>query len=86
MKDFFFKASSCLSIELTLENETKTAPLNDQMNILITHLCDDEDTRQVRLSIQNRYEQLMSTVDNKIQTILFEHQSNSFLQTSRMTK
>jgi hypothetical protein len=46
------------------------------MNILITHLCDDEDTRQVRLSIQNRYEQLMSIVDNKIQAILLEHQSN----------
>lgn len=45
------------------------------MNILITHLCDDEDTRQVRLSIKNRYDQLMSTVDNKIQTILLEHQS-----------
>jgi hypothetical protein len=48
------------------------------MNILISHLCDDEDTRQVRLSIQNRYEQLMSTVDNKIQAILLEHQSNCF--------
>jgi len=45
------------------------------MNILISHLCDDEDTRQVRLSIQNRYEQLMSTVDNKIQAILLEHQT-----------
>jgi len=73
---FFVKASSCLSIELTTQNETKTTLLNDQMNILISHLCDDEDTRQVRLSIQNRYEQLMSTVDNKIQTILLEHQSN----------
>jgi hypothetical protein len=46
------------------------------MNILITHLCDDDDTRQIRLSIQNRYEQLMSTLDNKIQIILLEHQSN----------
>jgi len=46
------------------------------MNILISHLSDDEDTRQIRLSIQNRYEQLMSTVDNKIQAILLEHQSN----------
>ncbi len=45
------------------------------MNVLISHLCDDEDTRQIRLSIQNRYEQLMSIVDNKIQTILLEHQS-----------
>jgi len=45
------------------------------MNILISHLSDDEDTRQIRLSIQNRYEQLMSTVDNKIQAILLEHQS-----------
>jgi len=67
--------SSCLSIELTTKNETKTSLLNDQMNILISHLCDDEDTRQVRLSIQNRYEQLMSTVDNKIQAILLEHQT-----------
>jgi hypothetical protein len=48
------------------------------MNILISHLCDDEDTREVRLSIQNRYEQLLSTVDNKIQAILLEHQSKFF--------
>jgi hypothetical protein len=52
------------------------------MNILITHLCDDEDTRQIRLSIQNRYEQLMSIVDNKIQTILLEHQSKFFNQSN----
>jgi hypothetical protein len=48
------------------------------MNILISHLCDDEDTREVRLSIQNRYENLLSTVDNKIQSILVEHQSKFF--------
>jgi membrane-anchored protein YejM (alkaline phosphatase superfamily) len=67
--------SSCLCIELTTKNETQTILLNDQMNILITHLCDDEDTQQVRSSIQNRYEQLMSIVDSKIQTILLEHQT-----------
>jgi hypothetical protein len=53
------------------------------MNILITHLCDDEDTRQIRLSIQNRYEHLMSIVDNKIQTILLEHQSKRINQRRR---
>jgi hypothetical protein len=47
------------------------------MNILISHLCDDDDTRKIRLSIQNRYEQLMSIVDNKIQAILLEHQSKT---------
>ncbi|CAF1188138.1 unnamed protein product [Rotaria sordida] len=67
--------SSCLSIELTTKNETKINSFNDQMNILISHLSDDDDTRQVRLLIQNRYEQLMSIVDNKIQTILLEHQT-----------
>ncbi|CAF1312835.1 unnamed protein product [Adineta steineri] len=67
--------SSCLCIELTTKTPPKNHSLNDQMNILITHLCDDEDTRQIRLSIQNRYEQLMSIVDNKIQTILLEHQT-----------
>ncbi len=75
---FFSKDSSSLCIELTTKNEPKTSSFNDQINILISHLCDDEDTRQVRLSIQNRYEQLMSTVDNKIQAILLEHQSNCF--------
>lgn len=70
--------SSCLSIELT-KPERKSSVLTDQMNILISHLCDDDDTRQVRLSIQNRYEQLMSNVDNKIQTILLEHQCNYLL-------
>ncbi len=77
-KIFFFKVSSCLCIELTTQNQPKTHSLNDQMNILITHLCDDEDTQQVRSSIQNRYEQLMSIVDSKIQTILLEHQSKFF--------
>jgi len=75
---FFSKVSSCLCIELTTQNQPKIHSLNDQMNILITHLCDDEDTRQVRSSIQNRYEQLMSIVDSKIQTILMEHQSKFF--------
>ncbi|CAF4394421.1 unnamed protein product, partial [Rotaria sp. Silwood2] len=67
--------SSCLSIELTPKNDIKTNSFSDQMNILIFHLSDDDDTRQVRLLIQNRYEQLMSNVDNKIQTILHEHQT-----------
>ncbi len=56
------------------------------MNLLITHLCDDEETRQVRLSIQNRYEQLMSIVDNKIQAILQEHQSNYAFRFRRMNE
>ncbi|CAF1257588.1 unnamed protein product [Rotaria sp. Silwood1] len=67
--------SSCLSIELITKSEIKTNLFNDQMNILISHLSDDDDTRKIRLLIQNRYEQLMSTVDNKIQTILLEHQT-----------
>lgn len=73
---YFFKASSCLSVELSTKHEIRTPSFNDQMNILISHLSDDEDTRQVRLLIKNRYEQLMSIVDNKIKTILLEHQSN----------
>ncbi|CAF0918975.1 unnamed protein product [Adineta ricciae] len=68
-------SSSCLFIELKTKSEPKLKPLSDQMDILITHLCDDHQTRQARLTIQSRYEQLMSTVDNKIQTILREHQS-----------
>jgi hypothetical protein len=73
---FVCKASSCLCIELPRKIDAQPRLFNDQMNILISHLSDDEDTRQIRLSIQNRYEQLMSTVDNKIQAILLEHQSN----------
>jgi hypothetical protein len=75
---FICKASSCLCIDLPRETEEKPRIFNDQMNILISHLCDDDDTRKIRLSIQNRYEQLMSTVDNKIQAILLEHQSKIF--------
>ena len=73
------EVSTCLCIELSLETEVKTNLFADQMNIFICHLCDDEETRQIRLSIQNRYEQLMSIVDNKIQDILREHQSKFFL-------
>ena len=45
------------------------------MNLLICHLSDDDETRQIRLTIQNRYEQFLSTVEKEIQTILHEHQS-----------
>lgn len=69
--------SSCLSLELTCENEKQSCSLNDQMNLLICHLSDDDQTRQIRLSIQNRYEQFLSTVEKQIQTILQEHQSKS---------
>ncbi|CAF1225896.1 unnamed protein product [Rotaria magnacalcarata] len=68
-------SSCCLSIELIGTSPIKTNKLNDQMNIFICHLSDDEQTRQIRLLIQNRYEHLMSLVDNKIQNILIEHQN-----------
>ena len=45
------------------------------MNLFICHLSDDDQTKQIRLSLQNRYERLMSTVNQNIQTILQEHQS-----------
>ncbi|CAF3628281.1 unnamed protein product [Rotaria socialis] len=68
-------SSSCLSIELIATSPIKTNKLNDQMNIFLCHLSDDEQTRQIRFLIQNRYEHLMSLVDNKIQNILIEHQN-----------
>jgi len=64
-----------LSIELTDSNPSKSTGFNDEIDVLISHLCDDDQTRQVRRTIQNRYDRLMSTIDNKIQSILLEHQS-----------
>lgn len=68
-------SSSCLSIELTDSNPSKSTGFNDEIDVLISHLCDDDQTRQVRRTIQNRYDRLMSTIDNKIQSILLEHQN-----------
>lgn len=64
-------------MELSSENEIKSRSLNDEMNLFICHLSDDDETRRIRLSIQNRYEQLLSTVEKQIQTILQEHQSKN---------
>lgn len=50
------------------------------MNLFICHLSDDDQTKQIRLVLQNRYERLMSTVNQNIQTILQEHQSKFLLQ------
>lgn len=72
------ESSSCLSIELSNEKPLKSNRFNDEIDVLISHLCDDDQTRQVRSTIQNRYERFMSTIDKKIQAILLEHQSTSF--------
>lgn len=77
--NFAFEDSSCLTIELTsCSNERKSSLLNDQMNLLICHLSDDDQTKQIRSTLRNRYERLMSTVNQNIQTILQEHQSKIF--------
>jgi len=76
-------SSSCVYIDLSMTTTSQiiTAPTTstviktDQFDVLISHLCDDEDTRQVRNSIQNRYDKLLSIVDNRIQTIIQEHQN-----------
>lgn len=48
------------------------------MNFLILNLSDDEQTKQIRLLIKSDYENLLSFIEKKIQTILNEHQSNFF--------
>lgn len=69
------ESSSCLSIELSNEKPLKSNRFNDEIDVLISHLCDDDQTRQVRSTIQNRYERFMSTIDKKIKAILLEHQN-----------
>ena len=73
--------SSSLSIDVSRttrsDQEGDTPCLSDSMEILINHLCDDQETREIRSSIENRYRQLINEVDDKLEKILSEHQSNT---------
>ena len=70
-------SSSCQSIQLRNDRRISRS-ISDSIEVLIHHLCDDRETREIRQMIEHRYQQLIDNVDQKIQRILNEHQSILF--------
>lgn len=57
--------------------EQPSRSISDSLDLLINQLCDHPEIREIRLTLQNRYQRLFKEVEEKIQRILLEHQSNS---------
>ncbi|CAF0730174.1 unnamed protein product [Didymodactylos carnosus] len=73
-------SSSCVSIDLC-PDEIKLENVNQQdmiilpenLKLFIIYMCDDSDTQLARLSIKTRYNELLTNLQDKIQTSLDEY-------------